>query len=70
MEQKNDYMNVMDFQTAYPTKEDKIKALTEMTDEQINYLIETCNNIYGKIFYSSYLKKKRRQDIKKTQSKY
>ena len=52
---KKEFMNVMEFQAAYPSKDDKIKALVEMSDEQIEFLIETCNNIYGKIFYSSYL---------------
>ena len=39
-------------------KEAKEEALKKMTDEEIDELIKASTNIYGKIFYSSYKKKK------------
>ena len=42
----------------YPTKEAKEEALKKMTDEEIDELIKASTNIYGKIFYSTYKKKK------------
>ena len=42
------------FQEENPTKDDKIKALQAMTDEEIDVLIRACGNIQAKIFYSSY----------------
>ncbi len=51
--------NIIDiFQLKYPTKEAKEEALKNMTDEEIDELIKASTNIYGKIFYSSYKKKK------------
>ncbi len=49
-------LNVEEFQEKYKTKEEKIDALKKMTNEEINNLIKTSTNIYGKIFYKSYLK--------------
>ena len=46
------------FQLKYPTKEAKEEALKNMTDEEIDELIKASTNIYGKICYSSYKKKK------------
>ena len=44
------------FQTVYPTKHEKEKALEAMSNEEIDHLISTSNNTYGKIFYSSFKK--------------
>lgn len=44
------------FQTVYPTKHEKEKALESMNNEEIDHLISTSNNTYGKIFYSSFKK--------------
>lgn len=48
---------IEEFQEKYPTKEDKIKALESMTNEEIQELIDNSTNVQGKIFYSQYLKK-------------
>lgn len=44
------------FQRDYPTKEEKEKALSTMTNEQIDELIEACGTVQGKIFYSKHKK--------------
>ena len=51
------YKGVYEFQKANPTKLEKERALREMTNEQIDELIETSRNIQAKIFYSSFKKK-------------
>jgi len=38
------------------TKHEKEKALESMNNEEIDHLISTSNNTYGKIFYSSFKK--------------
>lgn len=48
---------ILEFQKQYPTKAEKEKALKEMTNEQIDELIDASDNIYAKIFYSSFKKK-------------
>ena len=45
------------FQKDYPTKADKVKALTDMTNEQIDELIQASTNVQGKIFYASFKKR-------------
>ena len=53
-------MNIIEqFQKDYPTKADKVKALTEMTNEQIDELIQASTNVQGKIFYASFKKEER-----------
>ena len=47
------------FQKDYPTKADKVKALTDMTNEQIDELIQASTNVQGKIFYASFKKEER-----------
>lgn len=47
---------VKEFQKKYPTKAEKEEALRNMTNEQIDELIEDNPNIYGKIFYSKFKK--------------
>ena len=47
-----------EFQKKYPTKDAKENALKNMSDTEINKLINESTNIYGKIFYSKFLKKK------------
>ena len=50
-------MRFVEFQDKYPTKGEKIEAVRAMTDEEIDELIDTCQNIYGKIVYSRMKKK-------------
>jgi len=45
-----------DFQKTYPTKTAKEKALKNMTNEEINKLIDANPNIQAKIFYASFKK--------------
>lgn len=45
------------FQSDYPTKADKEKALKSMTNAQIDELIKASGNVQAKIFYSSFKKK-------------
>lgn len=47
-------MTVFEFQKQYPEKKEKIRALKKMSDSEIDELINDCNNIYGKIFYSGF----------------
>ncbi|MBQ3391541.1 MAG: hypothetical protein IJL39_02315 [Clostridia bacterium] len=49
------------FQEKYPTREEKEAALRNMTDEQIDEMIEAMPNIYGKIFYSRFKKNKKKE---------
>ena len=44
------------FQKKYPTRAEKEKALNNMTNAQIDELINVSNNIQAKIFYSSFKK--------------
>ena len=50
-------MNAREFGDKYPTKAEKEEALKQMSDEEIDELIETQNNVYGKIFYSKFKSK-------------
>ena len=51
-------MNIIKkFQTLYPTREKKEKALKEMTNKDIDFLCYCSDNIHACIFYSSYKKK-------------
>ncbi|MCR5628149.1 hypothetical protein [Eubacterium sp.] len=47
---------IEEFQKKYITKEAKEKALNNMTNEQIDELINVSSNIQAKIFYSSFKK--------------
>jgi len=47
-------MNAKEFGEKYPSREEKEEALKQMTDEEIDELIESQDNIYGKIFYSKF----------------
>ena len=44
------------FQEQNPSKNDKEKALSKMTDDEIDAMIEACPNIQAKIFYGSFKK--------------
>ena len=44
------------FQEMYPTKEEKEKALKEMTDKDIDFLCYCSDTIHACILYSSYKK--------------
>lgn len=48
--------NVDEFQEKYKTKQEKIEALKKMSNKEIQHLIDTSSNTYGKIFYKSFLK--------------
>lgn len=48
--------SVDEFQTAYPTKEDREKALQSMNNEQIEQLVSTSTVVQGKIYYHSFKK--------------
>ncbi len=48
--------SVAEFQTAYPTKEDREDALQSMNNEQIDQLISTSSVVQGKIYYHSFKK--------------
>lgn len=45
-------MTVTEFQDKYATKEEKIEAAKKMSDAEIDEIIDSCDNTYGKIFYS------------------
>ena len=45
------------FQKKYKTLNAKKKALSKMTNNDINFLIYCMDNIHGKMFYSRYLEK-------------
>ena len=45
-----------EFQKKYPTKEEKEKALKNMSSKEIQKLIDASTNTNGKIFYSKFLK--------------
>lgn len=47
-----------EFQELYKTRREKEDVLSRMSNEGIDRLIETSSNIYGKIFYSKFKKKK------------
>lgn len=57
------FKDVYEFQEAYPSKEDKQKALMNMSDEDIDHLISTCSTPQAKIYYSSFKKKKRGEEL-------
>lgn len=48
---------ILEFQEKYKTKEEKEEALKQMSDEEIQKLIDASTNPQGKIFYSKFLKK-------------
>ena len=52
------FEKVKEFSRKYPTREEKVEALKNMTDEEIDELIRDCPNIYGKIFYAQFKKNK------------
>ena len=54
---------IIEFQEKYPTKADKEQALRNMSNEEIDALINATNNIYAKIFYSSFKKDKNREKL-------
>ena len=45
---------IEDFQKEYPSKAEKEKALTEMSNAEIDRLIEASINTQGEIFYSKF----------------
>ena len=55
-------MNVKEFQEKYPTRAEKEEALRQMTDEEIDELISTVDNIQGKIFYSKFKSQREHRD--------
>lgn len=47
---------ILKFQKKYKTSKDKENALKNMSSNDINFLIYCMDNIYGKMFYSKFLK--------------
>lgn len=47
---------IEEFQQKYPTKADKQKALSKMSNAEIDELIKASSNIQAKIFYKSFKK--------------
>lgn len=47
---------IEEFQERYKTREEKEEALKEMSNEEIDKLIEAMQNIYGKIYLSKFKK--------------
>lgn len=47
---------ITDFQEKYPTKAEKEKALSNMSNEEIDDLIGASSNVQAKIFYASFKK--------------
>ena len=45
---------IEDFQKKYPTKAEKEKALSEMSNAEIDRLIKASTNVQAKIFYSKF----------------
>ncbi len=48
-------MTVYEFQEKYPTKEEREEAAREMSAEELEELIASCNTIQAKIYYSRLL---------------
>ena len=48
------FRNTSEFQEMYHSKKEKEKALKDMSNAQIDLLIENCTNIQAKIYYSSF----------------
>lgn len=55
---------IEEFQLKYPTKAEKKQALTEMSNAEINELINAAHNIQAKIFYSSFLKEDEERELR------
>lgn len=47
---------IEEFQAKYPTRSEKENALRNMSNEQIDELINASGNIQAKIFYASFKK--------------
>lgn len=50
------FRNVAEFQDMYPTKPEKEHALKDLSNAQIDLLIESCSNVQAKIFYATFKK--------------
>ena len=49
------FKDVQEFQKKYKTKEEKIKALKGLSNEEIRHLAKTCGSQSGAIFYMKHL---------------
>lgn len=49
-------LNVDQFQEKYKTAKEKEEALKNMSNKEIQHLIDTSTNTYGKIFYKKFIK--------------
>ena len=47
---------IIKFQKEFKTSKEKEEALKNMSNRDINFLIYCMDNIYGKMFYSKFLK--------------
>ena len=46
------YRDVFEFQQKYPTREEREKALEEMTYDEIMHLAKSCPSIHGSAYYA------------------
>ncbi len=52
-------MTVFEFQKKYPVKADRIKALINMSNKEIDEIINSCGTQQGKIYYSKFKKEEK-----------
>lgn len=50
---------IIKFQNSFKTVKEKEDALRNMSNADINFLIYCMDNIYGKMFYSKFLKEEK-----------
>lgn len=50
------YFSVAEFQKDYPSRKQREEKLKDMTDAEIDVLIDSCGIIQGKIYYSKFKK--------------
>ena len=49
-------MTVFEFQKKYPVKADRVKALINISNKEIDEIINSCGTQQGKIYYSKFKK--------------
>lgn len=52
------YQSILEFQGEYPSREAREEFIRTLTNEEIDELIDLCDNIQGKIWYSRLKKQK------------
>ena len=53
-------MSIDEFQKKYRSKAKREEQLKSMSDKEIQEIIDSCSSVYGKIYYSGFLKNKKR----------